>query len=397
MEFDESLCCGCGACTNICPTSAIKWVTTEQGFKEPLIDQKACIDCGLCRKVCAYEMSHVGIEAEPQVYAAVHKREDVVKSSSSGGVFTALSDWILDQGGIIYGVAFDNQYRLRYCRAETQQERDSFKGSKYVQCDGKDIFPAVVEDLKSSRTVMFTGTPCQVSGLKLFLTVKKVPTDNLFLVDNICHGVASPKVWSEYLAFVKEDVLRGHTIKRFSMRSKKVAWQKQELDCETEIGDESAHLNRGASWNKLYHTTFATRNSCFNCRFTSYDRVGDITVADYWNIENAGLAIDYRGGVNLVLVNTEKGERWLRSCKSHLVLDSSDKKACWQIHLESSTPYSDKCAQFWREFATNPRETVRKNAKGFFFNKLIHFITPFLRKLGLYTLAVRVFGALKKG
>ena len=395
MEFDRVLCCGCGACVNVCPVRAITWTVNAEGFSEPQIDNDICIDCNKCRKVCPYETNHVGVNADPQVFAAVHSDAEVVRNSSSGGVFTAISDVILARKGVVYGVAFDAGLQPVYVRASTRNERDSVRGSKYVQCDGKDVYSRVVEDLNSGREVLFTGTPCQVSGLKLYLSVIHVPTDHLYLVDNVCHGAASPLVWREYLAYIQEEVLTGKRIERLSMRSKKVAWQKQYLDCETESGDESDILNAGASWNKLYLTTYATRPSCFNCRFTSYERVGDLTCADYWNIENAGVSLDYSGGVNLVLVSSKKGRALLDDCAGTLQLEESNKKACWQIHLEKPVVYTGKRAVFWAKLARDKRMTVKEYAKGSRFNAFTRTITPILRKLGLYTMAVRMLSFAK--
>ena len=395
MEFDPTLCCGCGACANVCPTGAITWQRDPQGFAVPEIAQDKCVNCGLCRKVCPYEHTHVGVQADPKVYAALHRDPAVVKASSSGGVVTALSDWILDQGGVVYGVAFDEHFLPCYRRAETKEQRNAFRGSKYVQCDGAAVFPQVEADLRQGRRVMFTGTPCQVSGLKAALAVKKAPMEGLYTVDNICHGAASPKVLQSYLDYIRGKVLRDSHILGFSMRSKDTAWQRQDVKCVTGAGDESRVLNDTASWNKLYLTTYATRESCFHCRFTSYERVGDLTLADYWNVENAGIRLDYSGGVNLVLVNSPKGADWFRACQDSLRWQSSDKKSCWQIHLERPTVYTEKRAAFWTEFQADPQATVAKYARGSRFNAMTRVLSPILRKLGVYTLAVRLLSTVK--
>lgn len=395
MEFNKEKCCGCAACLNICPTGAITWTQNKEGFGEPVIDSKKCVDCGLCRKVCPYEQSTVGKDAVPQIYAAVHKNPEVVKNSSSGGVFTALSDWILSQGGVVYGVAYGQDHEISYCRCEDRQHRDQMRGSKYVQCNADSIYSQVEQDLKDNRYVMFTGTPCQNYGLKRCMEMKKVETKRLYTCENICHGGSSPLVWKTYLKYIRKKVLKGKKIVSFSMRSKKTAWQKQFLDCITEHGDESKVLNHTASWNKLYSTTYPMRQSCFQCPFTSYLRLSDITTADYWNIENAKTGIDYSQGVSLVLVNTPKGKDWFEQCGKDLVVRPSTKKACWQIHLEKPTVYTEKRKQFWKEFAQNPEHTVQKYAKGSFFNKFTRIISPVLRKIGLYTLAVRILSRVK--
>lgn len=396
MEFNKEKCCGCAACMHICPVGAISWTQNKEGFGEPQIDNKKCIDCGLCRKVCPYEQSTVGKDANPQIYAAVHKNQKIVKKSSSGGVFTALSDWILSQNGVIYGVTYRPDYEIAYCRCEDKQHRDQMRGSKYVQCSAESVYPQIEEDLKNGRYVMFTGTPCQNYGLRRCMEAKRVNLDRLYTCENICHGGSSPLVWKMYLKYIREKVLKGKKIISFSMRSKKTAWQKQFLDCSTDCGDESKVLNSTASWNKLYLTTYPTRQSCFQCPFTSYLRLSDITTADYWNIENAKVDIDYSQGVSLVLINTEKGQKWFEQCRKDLVVQPSTKKACWQIHLEKPAVYTAKRKQFWEEFAQNPELTVQKYAKGSLFNKLTRIISPVLRKIGLYTLAVHILSRVKE-
>lgn len=396
MEFDKEKCCGCAACLNVCPAGAITWTQNKEGFSEPVIKSEKCVDCGLCRKVCPYEQSMVRKDADPQIYAAVHRNPEVLKNSSSGGVFTALSDWILSQDGVVYGVSYGQDYEIVYCRCEDKKHRDQMRGSKYVQCDAESIYSQVEQDLKAGRYVMFTGTPCQNYGLRRCMEVKKVETHRLYTCENICHGSSSPLVWKTYLEYIRKKVLKGKEIVSFSMRSKKMAWQKQFLDCSTERGDESKALNNTASWNKLYRTTYPIRQSCFQCPFTSYRRLSDITTADYWNIENAKIDIDYSQGVSLVLVNTPKGQEWFAQCSKDLTVRPSTKKACWQIHLEKPTVYSKKRKQFWGGFAQDPEQTVRKYAKGSFFNKFARIISPVLRKIGLYTLAVRILSRVKE-
>lgn len=395
MVFDKDKCCGCSACFSVCPVQAIKWTKNKEGFSEPEIIEDKCIDCGLCRKVCPYEEDHVGKDADPEVYAAVHKDKKVLLKSSSGGAFTALSDAVLRQRGVVYGVEFDREYGLVYGRASDPKRCSRFRGSKYVQCEPGSVYRQVEKDLKDGKAVMFTGTPCYVSGLKNYLSARKIDTEKLFLCDNICHGAASPMVWKEYLCYIRSNVLKGKALKSISMRSKKVKWQKQQMDCWTECGDESKIINRGASWNKLYRTACVTRKSCFSCPFTGYERVGDITAGDYWNIENAGLKIDYHLGVSLLLINTEKGKKWLSNAKEDLILEKSDKKSCWQLHLEKQPPTPSKRQVFWNSFEKDPEGAVKKYAKGSPVNQFARGITPILRKLGLYTFTVNLFGRVK--
>ena len=393
MIIDSERCTGCGACLQVCSCSAINWEKNREGFDVPVVDENKCIDCGLCRKVCPYETERG--DADPEVYAAVHKDPEVVKKSSSGGAFTAVSDWILEQGGVVYGVAFDKKLEAHYLRAENEKKRNQMRGTKYLQCPGNALYGLVEKDLRDQKTVLVTGTPCQLSGLSLVLKQKKVPSERLYLIDNICHGVASPLVFDEYLKYIRSTVLKSKEIRKFSMRSKKVSWQKQYLDCRTEAGDESRILNKKASWNKLYQTTYFIRPSCYSCRFTSYDRVGDMTFGDYWNIENAGVSLDHSKGISLILVNTEKGRELLEASKDRLLLEKSDKNKCWQIHLERPLPRPKKREVIWENFYRNPSGVIAKCAKGSAFSRLFRSVGPILKKLGLYNTALRMFSLVK--
>ena len=214
---------------------------------------------------------------------------------------------------------------------------------------------------------MFTGTPCYVSGLKKFLSVRKADTEKaVFMRQHLSWGGKSYGMERISPIYTQNLSIKGKTVKMLSMRSKKTKWQKQYMDCITEYGDESHLLNKKASWNKLYLTTYATRKSCFSCPFTGYERVGDITVADYWNIENAKLNIDYKSGVSLLLINTAKGKEWFAQCEKDLIYEKSDKKSCWQIHLEKTAANIIKTFSFLGRFQKRFSESYSEILKGFF-------------------------------
>lgn len=357
---------------------------------QPAYAEGACIGCGLCRKVCPYEYTHVGVEAHPDCYAAIHRDEEVRRNSSSGGAFTALSDRILAKCGIVYGVAAGGGFRLSYERASTPEERNRLRGSKYAQCDACDTFSLVEDDLRIGLTVLFTGTPCQVSGLKAYLAVKRVPTEKLYTVDNICHGVASPLVWEDYFSRVDSLYVKGEDVSHFTLRSKRAPWRNQLMDFRLETRDLSDELNRDFSWNRLYQTTFATRQSCFDCRFTSYDRVSDITLADYWNYENSGLTLDDSLGISLVMANTSRGRELLVACEGDLEMQQTTKEAAWQMHLEQPTPELSGRDAFWDTYRSDKNSALAKYARGTLFMRIARAVTPFLRKVGLYALATKV-------
>ena len=201
---DKSQCCGCTACAAVCPHDAIRMKPDVLGFLYPVVDREKCINCGLCEKVCAFNEHYDCSEniAKPDCYAARHKDMKEVESSRSGAAFVAISDWILKQGGVVYGVGYTDHFRVVHKRALTEEERDEFKGSKYVQSDLQGVFRQVKLDLKDGRIVLFSGTPCQTAGLNSF--IGKRLRKNLYLVDIVCHGVLAPYIWRDYLAYLEK-------------------------------------------------------------------------------------------------------------------------------------------------------------------------------------------------
>lgn len=201
---DPADCCGCTACAAICPKDAIKMQPDKMGFLYPVINREVCIECGRCENVCEFNSHYNKSEnlVEPLAYGARHKNIAEVATSRSGAAFIALSDVILNAGGVIYGVGYVDHFRVVHKRAVSRQERDEFKGSKYVQSDLRGIFRLVKKDLQAGLLVMFSGTPCQTAGLRSYIDSRLQA--NLFLVDIICHGVPSPYIWRDYLSYVEK-------------------------------------------------------------------------------------------------------------------------------------------------------------------------------------------------
>lgn len=211
-------CCGCSACASICGHDAITMQPDSLGFLYPVVDTAKCVNCGLCEKVCAFNDNYDTSQnfSEPIAYGARQKDINEIMKSRSGAVFAALSDYILENGGVIYGAGYTDHFRVVHKRATTKEERDELRGSKYVQSDMRDIFRSVKADLQSGKVVLFSGTPCQTSGLNSFISRKL--RDNLFLVDIVCHGVPSPYIWRDYIAYLEKK--QGSKIVWVSFRDK---------------------------------------------------------------------------------------------------------------------------------------------------------------------------------
>jgi len=388
---DKRVCCGCQACAQVCPTHAIGMFSDEEGFIYPKVTEDMCVHCNLCERVCPFNSSYVDENADPDVYAAVNKESEICKKSSSGGVFSAVSDWILQKNGVVYGVKFETDFRVIHASATLYSERNCFRGSKYVQSDTNRVYQMVEADLKNRQMVLFTGTPCQVEALNRYLKVKSIDTEKLYTIDNICHGVASPRVWEDYIKLLEKQLESNEQISYINMRGKDGGWRNQEMVVRTDKRDLSQFINKEFSWNRLYRTLYITRSSCYSCKFTSYKRPSDLTLADFWNFENAEIDLDDTNGISLVLVNSEKGKYILDQVVEQLQIAKSDKKRCWQIHLEFPNNAPNGRGKFWKEYwKKGANKALKKYTKGSLMNRFIRKVSPILRKLGLYTIVAKV-------
>ena len=301
---DKADCCGCTACASICPKDAITMEPDILGFKYPKVDLGKCIDCGLCEKVCAFNDNYdksLNLK-EPEIYAARHKDIHEIETSRSGAAFIAISDYILENGGIVYGVGYKDHFRVAHKRATTKEERNEFKGSKYVQSDLDGIFRQVKEDLKQGNTVLFSGTPCQTAGLNSYIGNKL--RENLVLVDIVCHGVPSPYIWQDYLTYL-ENKYKSKIIKVNFRDKSRIGW--------------SGHIESFVFANKnkveldvfkyLFGKNIMLRSSCGSCVFTNFNRPSDITIGDYWGWEKISKDFnDDNKGCSLLFINTIKGQ-----------------------------------------------------------------------------------------
>lgn len=220
VQHKKEDCCGCCACMTICPAKCITMKRDEEGFLYPEIDETKCLHCGMRQKVCDFNKIHDwGAMPQPKAYAAKQNSDLERAKSQSGGMFAALSDVVLEMGGVVYSAGYDEEWNVMHKRAETKEARDEMRGSKYVQSDMRDTFRRVLEDLSKGRTVLFSGTHCQCAGLRSLAEMRHARTEKLFLVDIVCHGVPSPKVYQAYMEFMKKR--HKGEIEGFKFRNKK--------------------------------------------------------------------------------------------------------------------------------------------------------------------------------
>lgn len=384
-------CCGCGACSDVCPKKAITMQADECGFLYPVIDEALCIHCGLCEKTCIFAQQIGGSAFESKYYAVRSKDDAVVRKSSSGGFFTLMAQEIFAQDGVVYGVAYDEAFRVVHQKAASMEQAEAFRTSKYVQSDNSCLYESIREDLQAGKTVLVTGTPCQIASIKKALAQSRTDCAKLYTCDNICHGVTSPMVFEDYMESLKKYVAEGDRIASVNMRAKKEPSSNTVLEICTEKSGAMDAV-QDYSYDRIFRNRVAIRSSCFACRFTSYSRPGDLTVGDFWNGTDASFSFDASWGVNEVLVNTEKGRALFDAiCKNAYFQEVSKEKA-WQPHLEYSTQKPEKYEAFWQAYcsAQDKESVIREYVKPSLLGKVIQFATPILRKTGLYT----VFGKL---
>lgn len=343
---DPADCCGCTACASICNHDAITLEPDALGFLYPKVDESKCVECGLCEKVCAFNDNYdksLNLP-KPDAYAARHKDMDEVMKSRSGAAFVAISDYILEQGGVVYGAGYKDHFLVAHKRATTKEERDEFRGSKYVQSDLTGVFRMVKQDLKNGLTVLFSGTPCQTSGLNSY--VGKKLREYLVLIDIVCHGVPGPYIWRNYLAYLEKK--QGDTITMVNFRDKEVfGWKAHRETFKFRMGGGGDKMN----FTYVFYQHIMFRHSCGKCHFCNTTRPSDITIADFWGWEKTDPNINKDNkGVSLVLVNTPKGREIYEAVKDKLDTIPAELENCLQPNLQHPSVIHPKRMDFERDY-----------------------------------------------
>ena len=311
-------CTGCTACASVCPKGCITMTADENGFLYPTVDTEKCVSCGLCEKSCPIVNPPRQASHEPLTYAAYSKDEPMRLDSSSGGVFTELARTVLCSGGVVYGAAYNERFEVMHICAEDESGLAGLRGAKYAQSNLCGIFAQIRQRLDDGITVLFSGTPCQVAGLKQFLH-REYP--NLIVVDFVCHGVPSPMTWNRYLQYRADRDNRGALPTVVNLRSKETGWSRYRYSNVFEYG--SGNRNVASSHESLYMKLFVgdyiNRRSCADCRFKGYTRCSDLTIGDFWGIWDTRPGMDDNKGTSVVLIQSQKGAVLFDRIKNHCV------------------------------------------------------------------------------
>ena len=312
-------CCGCSGCLNICPKRCIEMKVDNEGFHYPYIfNEDICIDCKLCEKTCpilnAKEESKI-----PDAYACKNINNEIRKESSSGGIFSLLANYILDNNGIVFGAMFDDKFDVFHGSIESKEELYKLRGSKYSQSDLNDCYKRIRKELTNNRLVLFSGVPCQVSGLHRFL---RREYDNLFTIDVACHGVPSPGIFKTYKSFLEKK--HNSKIKSFTFRSKEEGWTNYKLRAEFKSGEVFSQYGYDNLYMKGFIKDLYIRPSCTDCKFKNFSSGSDIMLADYWGYDTKFKDFDNNSGVSLVFTNSTKGKKLFNQIQHNIQVEETD-------------------------------------------------------------------------
>lgn len=372
IVLDDIKCCGCAACANVCAHAAITMVEDEKGFIVPRVDDSLCVDCGLCDMVCDFKKEKVIESNTLHAYSIVVKDRKVLKKSTSGGAFTALSDVILKEGGMVVGAVMESDFTVHHIITNDAECRNRMRGSKYVQSNMGEVYHEMKKYLKEGRTVLFSGTPCQCAAVNAYFRKKY---DNLILVDFLCHGVPSNRMFKEHIQYLNE--YYGKKSIGFTFREKTYGWDAYNNN-NNKLQDNSVKTH----WiNQIYYNFFtgnlSLRKGCYDCPYRSLHRPSDITIADFWGIERFTHKKDH-DGVSLVMTHSEKGQELLtRASDCCKQTEYPFEQIAWRVETRPMK-YPKDYDDFWKTYET---EGYQGLVDKFFCNSLKKQVRFEIRKI----------------
>ncbi len=368
---DKSMCNGCEICTKVCPTNAIKMVEDQEGFLYPEIDKDKCINCNKCKNICSNYNTSLGNE---NVYVAINKNEKELEESSSGGMFYILARYVIEKKGVVFGVEYDENLKVRHNSYETLEECKRFQGSKYVRSDINDSYRKVEEFLKDDRYVLFTGTPCQCNALKTYL-VKEY--EKLILCDIICHANPSQKVFDKYKNEIENS--RNKKIKMIYFRTKDNGWRNQTPIIE--------YMDNEKEEEKTFFSAFVkeliNRPSCHSCVFSSSNRVTDFSIGDFWGIEKVMPEVEDKDtGISLFMVNSKKASEVFDSVKEYINYKEVDKDLAFLYNHNKNVPMHKNREKFFNNLdKISVIDNMNQNIKVSFIRKVFRKCKSLLNKI----------------
>lgn len=346
-------CCGCTACASSCVHNAITMVPDEYGFYYPHVDKDKCVDCGLCVNNCQFNKNYKRYSnfEVPLVFGGRQKSKEEIKKSQTGGLCALIyKEFLLRTCGVIYGVTFDADSRVIFQCVDNIDDAQRFRGSKYVQADIDGVYKQVWSQLVDGYKVLFIGTPCQVAGLKSYLPTRL--HENLLTVDLVCHSNTAPKIWKSYVRYLQNKY--ESKIVKADFRNKRFGWHQ----CYETYTFENNYEEVLRSYDHLFFKHLNIRPSCTNCPYTNFNRVSDITIGDYWGWEKNHSEWNDNLGINLILVNSERGRIFFESIKNELEYKQTDISDCLQPQLQEPISKNPKQDKFLFDYRTKGMKYV---------------------------------------
>ena len=350
---EKEKCCGCAACVQSCPQNCIDFKKDNEGFFYPNVDTSRCIGCSRCEKVCPFLSNNEYLRHNPKVVGAKAKDDDIRYWSSSGGIFTLIAKYILKMHGVVYGAEMNEDCSfVRHVAVDNEKDLHKLRGSKYIQSRIANSYAEVEKFLQKGKCILFTGTPCQINGLKMFLGKDY---ERLYCVEVICHGVPSEKLWRSYLSYIERKYQRK--VKKVEFRSKKYSWKNYGND----ISFEKSRIFKFSfedSFFRMFNSSYSMRPSCYKCKAKGNYTMADMTIGDFWGIEKVLPDFDDNRGVSIVLLNTEKGEFLFEHINNEISL--SNKYIDYETALKCNPPiaasieYTSKRKQFFEDLEGMP-------------------------------------------
>lgn len=368
-------CCGCTACESICTHNAIIMQADQFGFFYPKIDDNLCVDCGLCQKVCIFQTTQMPVDTfeQPEVYGVRHTNDVELAKSQSGAAFWAFAEHLLKEGYVVYGVGYGTDFYVKHKRVETVESCQELRGSKYTQSDIRGIYKEIEHDLKLGKKILFTGTPCQVAGLKSYIP-KQLQTA-LLTIDLVCHAVPSPKIWDEYVKWIEKKY--KSKVVETDFRNKRFGWHSH---YETFLLEGINKEIVQSTFRSLFYAHLSVRRSCANCKFANLRRPGDLTIGDFWGWEKHFSDWNDNKGVSLLLVNTDKGKSLFDKVNSTLLCSiKSNVHDCLQPQLIKPIELNRRYEEFVEDYINKGFKFVAK--KYSFLRKLEILFTQLKRFL----------------
>lgn len=376
---EKDLCCGCTACYSVCPKNAIKMVRDNEGFLYPEVDREKCVNCGMCKKVCPILNKSKLNEFKPKAYLFQNSNEEIREDSTSGGIFTAIGEFIVKNNGTVYGAAFDDNFIVNHVGLESADELSKFRKSKYVQSNQNNCFKEIKQYLDNGKLVCYSGTPCQVGGLKAYL---RKDYENLILIDIMCHSVPSPLVFEKYKSYILKK-MNANKILNINFRDKsKYGYKYSMMTVETDNGTYSQGIDTDP-YLRAFFSDVSVRPSCYNCHFKTMKRVSDLTIWDCFNINEIDKSFDDDKGTTRVLVQSENGQKLLENLNNIRLKELNINVATKKVkEMTNSVNYNGKRKEFFENI--NEDNVFEKYYPINFKTKINSFVRKTLAVTGVY-------------